>query len=99
MFSLLFNVILFKNYSYFLKHLQNCIENPRELGPLIKRSERKLHMYVVYCQNKPVSEHIVSEHMNYFDEIRNKLGHKLVVSINMFMKNPENFCIILTLFS
>lgn len=51
------------------------------MGPLIKRSERKLHMYVVYCQNKPVSEHIVSEHMNYFDEIRNKLGHKLVVSI------------------
>lgn len=57
------------------------MENPKELGPLIKRSERKLHMYVVYCQNKPVSEHIVSEHMNYFDEIRNKLGHKLVVSI------------------
>lgn len=35
-------------------------------------------MYVVYCQNKPVSEFIVSEHLDtYFDELRQKLGHKL----------------------
>lgn len=39
-------------------------------------------MYVVYCQNKPVSEHIVSEHLGYFDEIRQKLKHKLLVSIS-----------------
>lgn len=38
-------------------------------------------MYVVYCQNKPVSEHIVSEHLGYFDDIRQKLKHKLLVSI------------------
>uniref|UniRef100_W4VRC9 Putative triple functional domain ptprf n=1 Tax=Corethrella appendiculata TaxID=1370023 RepID=W4VRC9_9DIPT len=62
---------------YFLKSLQRCLINTHELGPLIKRSERKLHMYVVYCQNKPVSEHIVSEHINYFDELRLKLKHKL----------------------
>lgn len=37
-------------------------------------------MYIVYCQNKPVSEHIVAEHIGYFEEIRNKLKHKLVVS-------------------
>lgn len=52
-----------------------------ELGPLIKRSERKLHMYVIYCQNKPVSEHIVAENLGYFEEIRQKLNHKLFVSI------------------
>lgn len=37
-------------------------------------------MYVVYCQNKPVSEHIVQEHFNYFEEIKKKLEHKLLVS-------------------
>ncbi|EAT47516.1 AAEL001393-PA, partial [Aedes aegypti] len=62
---------------HFLKSLQKCQLNPHELGPLIKRSERKLHMYVVYCQNKPVSEHIVQEHMSYFDELRLKLKYKL----------------------
>lgn len=41
-------------------------------------------MYVVYCQNKPVSEHIVAEHLGYFDELRNMLGHKLVVSNRIY---------------
>lgn len=35
-------------------------------------------MYVVYCKNKPVSEYIVSEHLEtYFEELRIKLGQKL----------------------
>lgn len=67
-----------------MKTLQNCIQNPYELSAIIKRSERKLHMYVVYCQNKPVSEHIVSEHLGYFDEIRQKLKHKLLVGFDLF---------------
>ncbi|XP_075229474.1 trio Rho guanine nucleotide exchange factor isoform X4 [Lycorma delicatula] len=62
----------------FLKSLERCIEHPEELGPLFKRYERKLHMYVVYCQNKPVSEFIVSEYIDtYFEDLRQKLGHKL----------------------
>lgn len=36
-------------------------------------------MYVVYCKNKPVSEYIVSEHENYFDELRSILGQKLQI--------------------
>ncbi|XP_055787013.1 rho guanine nucleotide exchange factor 25-like isoform X3 [Salvelinus fontinalis] len=41
-------------------------------------SERRLHMYVVYCQNKPKSEHIVSEYIEtYFEELRQHLGHRL----------------------
>lgn len=36
-------------------------------------------MYIVYCKNKPVSEYIVSEHENYFDELRNRLGQKLQI--------------------
>lgn len=67
--------------SFFLKSLRHCLTDTYELGPLIKRSERKLHMYVIYCQNKPVSEHIVAEHLGYFDEIRQKLRHKLLVSV------------------
>ncbi|TWW62186.1 Rho guanine nucleotide exchange factor 25 [Takifugu flavidus] len=40
--------------------------------------ERRLHMYVVYCQNKPKSEHIVSEFIEtYFEELRQRLGHRL----------------------
>ncbi|KAL0129504.1 hypothetical protein PUN28_001638 [Cardiocondyla obscurior] len=63
---------------FFLKALERCLERPEELGPLFKRYERKLHMYVVYCQNKPVSEYIVSEHIDtYFEELRQKLGHRL----------------------
>ncbi|XP_065162622.1 triple functional domain protein isoform X5 [Atheta coriaria] len=64
----------------FLKELQKCLDHPAELGPLFKRCERKLHMYVVYCKNKPVSEFIVSEHLDtYFEELRIHLGHKLQI--------------------
>ena len=55
-------------------------------------------MYVVYCQNKPVSEHIVSEHLAYFDEIRQKLKHKLLVSLVMIVVNfIENYVTTLSL--
>ncbi|KAL0280126.1 UNVERIFIED_CONTAM: hypothetical protein PYX00_001517 [Menopon gallinae] len=64
----------------FLLGLEECIEHPEKLGPLFKKYERKLHMYVVYCQNKPVSEYIVSEHIDtYFEELRQRLGHKLTL--------------------
>ncbi|CAG07424.1 unnamed protein product, partial [Tetraodon nigroviridis] len=40
--------------------------------------ERRLHMYVVYCQNKPKSEHIVSEYIEtFFEDLRLELGHRL----------------------
>ena len=31
--------------------------------------ERRLQMYVVYCQNKPKSEHIVSEYIETYFEV------------------------------
>ena len=40
-----------------------------ELGPLFFRSERKLHMYIVYCQNKAKSEYIVSEYIDTYFEV------------------------------
>lgn len=33
-------------------------------------------MYIVYCQNKPKSEHIVSEYIDTFFEVRPKLQTK-----------------------
>ncbi|CAL8069824.1 unnamed protein product [Orchesella dallaii] len=64
----------------FCKGLQRCVEHPEEIGLLFTKHSRRLHMYVVYCQNKPMSEFIVSEHIDtYFEEIRLKLGHKLTL--------------------
>jgi hypothetical protein len=63
--------LFFFCFSFFLKALEKCTEHPEELGPLFKRYERKLYMYVVYCQNKPVSEYIVSEYIDTYFEVCN----------------------------
>ncbi|XP_063808402.1 rho guanine nucleotide exchange factor 25 isoform X3 [Pseudophryne corroboree] len=63
---------------YFLGELQKCLEEPNRLAQLFIKHERRLHMYVVYCQNKPKSEHIVSEYIDtYFEELRQQLSHRL----------------------
>ncbi|XP_053564176.1 rho guanine nucleotide exchange factor 25 isoform X2 [Bombina bombina] len=63
---------------YFLGELQKCLEEPNRLAHLFIKHERRLHMYVVYCQNKPKSEHIVSEYIDtYFEELRQQLLHRL----------------------
>ncbi|XP_077185291.1 rho guanine nucleotide exchange factor 25 isoform X4 [Paroedura picta] len=63
---------------YFLKQLEKCPEEPDLLAELFIKHERRLHMYVVYCQNKPKSEHIVSEFIDtYFEELKQELGHRL----------------------
>ncbi|XP_012509430.1 PREDICTED: rho guanine nucleotide exchange factor 25 isoform X1 [Propithecus coquereli] len=63
---------------YFLQELQRCLKDPDWLAQLFIKHERRLHMYVVYCQNKPKSEHVVSEFGdNYFEELRQQLGHRL----------------------
>ncbi|XP_078619950.1 kalirin-like isoform X2 [Branchiostoma floridae x Branchiostoma japonicum] len=62
----------------FSGELEKCADSPDRVANLFLRYERRLHMYVVYCQNKPKSEHIVSEYIDtYFEEMRTKLGHKL----------------------
>uniref|UniRef100_A0A4W5RBB8 Rho guanine nucleotide exchange factor 25 n=1 Tax=Hucho hucho TaxID=62062 RepID=A0A4W5RBB8_9TELE len=63
---------------YFQGELEKCIAEPERLAQLFIKHERRLHMYVVYCQNKPKSEHIVSEYIEtYFEELRQHLGHRL----------------------
>ncbi|XP_066114930.1 rho guanine nucleotide exchange factor 25 isoform X1 [Saccopteryx bilineata] len=66
---------------YFLGELQHCLKDPDWLAQLFIKHERRLHMYVVYCQNKPKSEHVVSEFGDsYFEELRQQLGHRLQLS-------------------
>lgn len=54
---------------HFLAELERCLHEPQRLGPLFKRYERRLNMYVVYCQNKPRSEAIVSEYLDSYFEV------------------------------
>ncbi|XP_077429388.1 rho guanine nucleotide exchange factor 25 isoform X2 [Vanacampus margaritifer] len=64
--------------SYFLGELEKCVADPDTLAQLFIKHERRLHMYVVYCQNKPKSEHVVSEHIEtFFEDLRQQLGHRL----------------------
>lgn len=63
---------------YFLEELEKCLVEPERLAQLFIKHERRLHMYVVYCQNKPKSEHIVSEYIDtYFEDLRQQLGQRL----------------------
>ena len=55
--------------SNFLKNLESVIDKPIELGLLFKKYDRKFQMYVVYCQNKPKSEYIVSEYIDTYFEV------------------------------
>lgn len=50
-----------------LAEIEKCLEEPERLGILFKRYERRLSMYIVYCQNKPKSEYIVSENDSFFE--------------------------------
>ncbi|KAG7275464.1 hypothetical protein CRUP_008321 [Coryphaenoides rupestris] len=66
---------------YFLAELEKCLQDPDRLGPLFIKQERRLNMYVVYCQNKPKSEQIVLEFIDtYFEELKQRLGHRLPIS-------------------
>uniref|UniRef100_A0A3B3QET7 Trio Rho guanine nucleotide exchange factor n=1 Tax=Paramormyrops kingsleyae TaxID=1676925 RepID=A0A3B3QET7_9TELE len=66
---------------FFLGELEKCLEDPDRLGSLFIKHERRLHMYIVYCQNKPKSEHIVSEYIDtYFEDLKQHLGHRLQIT-------------------
>uniref|UniRef100_A0A4W4FHZ9 non-specific serine/threonine protein kinase n=1 Tax=Electrophorus electricus TaxID=8005 RepID=A0A4W4FHZ9_ELEEL len=66
---------------FFLAELEKCLEDPDRLAPLFIKQERRLHMYIVYCQNKPKSEHIVSEYIDtYFEDLKQRLGHRLQIT-------------------
>uniref|UniRef100_A0A8B9LTK4 non-specific serine/threonine protein kinase n=1 Tax=Astyanax mexicanus TaxID=7994 RepID=A0A8B9LTK4_ASTMX len=52
---------------FFVGELEKCLEDHEKLPELFIKHERRLYMYVVYCQNKPKSEFIVAEYDSYFE--------------------------------
>ncbi|XP_077959998.1 kalirin RhoGEF kinase b isoform X3 [Gasterosteus aculeatus] len=65
---------------FFLVELERCAENHELLADLFIRHERRLHMYVVYCQNKPRSEVIVIEYDNFFEDIQHEISCRMSIS-------------------
>uniref|UniRef100_A0A8C1PZ02 Kalirin RhoGEF kinase a n=1 Tax=Cyprinus carpio TaxID=7962 RepID=A0A8C1PZ02_CYPCA len=71
---------------FFVGELEKCLEDQEKLPGLFCKHERRLHMYVVYCQNKPKSEYIVAEYDSYF-EVRHQDIHSRL-SISDFLIKP-----------
>ncbi|XP_068458153.1 kalirin-like isoform X2 [Clinocottus analis] len=65
---------------FFLVELDRCVQNHDLLADLFIRHERRLHMYVVYCQNKPRSEFIVIEYESFFEDIQNEISCRMSIS-------------------
>ncbi|CAL9690693.1 unnamed protein product [Knipowitschia caucasica] len=61
---------------YFVGELEKCLEDHDYLAELFIKHERRLHMYVIYCQNKPKSEYIVAEYDSYFNGIQQDIQMK-----------------------
>ncbi|KAF4790175.1 hypothetical protein TURU_144785 [Turdus rufiventris] len=79
---------------FFLGELEKCLEDPEKLGSLFVKHERRLHMYIVYCQNKPKSEHIVSEYIDTFFEDFLKYSKKANLDTTELEKAVEVMCIV-----
>uniref|UniRef100_A0A673NGQ1 Kalirin-like n=1 Tax=Sinocyclocheilus rhinocerous TaxID=307959 RepID=A0A673NGQ1_9TELE len=71
---------------FFVGELEKCLEDHEKLPGLFSKHERRLHMYVVYCQNKPKSEFIVAEYDSYFEGIQQDVNSRL--SISDFLIKP-----------
>uniref|UniRef100_A0A8C6WS45 Kalirin RhoGEF kinase b n=1 Tax=Neogobius melanostomus TaxID=47308 RepID=A0A8C6WS45_9GOBI len=65
---------------FFLVELDRCLQNHDLLADLFIRHERRLHMYIVYCQNKPRSEFIVIEYEKFFEEIQHEISCRMSIS-------------------
>ncbi|XP_032412006.1 kalirin-like isoform X2 [Xiphophorus hellerii] len=65
---------------FFLVELERCVQNHDLLADLFIKHERRLHMYIVYCQNKPRSEFIVIEYETFFEEIQHEISCRMSIS-------------------
>ncbi|XP_078260745.1 rho guanine nucleotide exchange factor 25-like [Rhinoraja longicauda] len=72
--------------TYFLGELEKCLQEPDYLATLFIKHERRLGMYVGYCQNKPRSEYILVENDAYFEEI--KLDLDVTFSLSDYLIKP-----------
>uniref|UniRef100_A0A4W3I7M0 non-specific serine/threonine protein kinase n=1 Tax=Callorhinchus milii TaxID=7868 RepID=A0A4W3I7M0_CALMI len=66
--------------SFFMGELERCLLEPERLASLFIKHERRLNMYVIYCQNKPKSEYIVAEYDAYFEEVKLDINQRLSLS-------------------
>ncbi|KAJ8392674.1 hypothetical protein AAFF_G00073480 [Aldrovandia affinis] len=71
---------------FFLGELEKCLQDQELLAQLFIKHERRLHMYVIYCQNKPRSEFVVAEYDSYFEEMQQEINSRL--SIGDFLIKP-----------
>ncbi|XP_015821203.1 kalirin isoform X1 [Nothobranchius furzeri] len=71
---------------FFVGELEKCLNDHELLAELFIRHERRMYMYVTYCQNKPKSEYIVAEYDSYFDGIQQDIQSRL--SISDFLIKP-----------
>ncbi|XP_027020156.2 kalirin isoform X5 [Tachysurus fulvidraco] len=71
---------------FFVGELEKCLDDHEKLPELFIKHERRLHMYVVYCQNKPKSEFIVAEYDSYFEALQQEVNSRL--SISDFLIKP-----------
>ncbi|XP_026876594.2 kalirin RhoGEF kinase b isoform X3 [Electrophorus electricus] len=65
---------------FFMGELEKCVQDQDKLAELFIKHERRLHMYVIYCQNKPRSEFIVAEYDTYFEEVKQEINSRLSIS-------------------
>uniref|UniRef100_A0AAQ4RSS0 Uncharacterized protein n=1 Tax=Gasterosteus aculeatus aculeatus TaxID=481459 RepID=A0AAQ4RSS0_GASAC len=65
---------------FFVGELEKCLEDHEHLPELFIKHERRLHMYVIYCQNKPKSEFIVAEYDTFFDAIQQESQSRFTIS-------------------
>ncbi|XP_075466191.1 kalirin-like [Ascaphus truei] len=65
---------------FFMAELQKCPQEPERLAQLFIKHERRLHMYVIYCQNKPRSEHVVAEYDSFFEEVKQEINQRFTIS-------------------
>ncbi|KAI9547012.1 hypothetical protein NQZ68_021682 [Dissostichus eleginoides] len=65
---------------FFVGELDKCLDDHELLPELFIKHERRLHMYVIYCQNKPKSEFIVAEYDTFFEGLQNDVQSRLSMS-------------------
>lgn len=65
---------------FFLGELEKCLQDHDRLAELFIKHERRLHMYVIYCQNKPRSEFVVAEYDGFFEEVQQEINSRLSIS-------------------
>lgn len=65
---------------FFLGELEKCLQDHDKLAELFIKHERRLHMYVIYCQNKPRSEFIVAEYDTFFEEVQQEINSRMSIS-------------------